>query len=183
VAKIVIGRGVLVLLTLSYAITVLGDDQHSTEVLYDAGATISAAPYLRHIERAEAKRDDAINDAQALLNAANIDPQPVSLEAFFPFRSELLKPAMPSQRQIDQLISPLFVIGMDAASLRWLEDSFEQLKAMGAQGLVVQAESFSDFDALQRRALARGIMIDVAPGDALAEGFGIHSYPVLLVAK
>lgn len=182
-AKAVIGRVTLLLLMLFYAIAAVGDEQHSTVVVYDAGGAISAAPYLRHIEQAATKLDNAVNDAQALLDAANIDPQPVGLEAFFPFRSERLRPATPSQKSIDELTSPLFVIGMDAASLRWLERSFEQLKALGAQGLVVQAESFDDFDALRRKALARGLMIDVAPGDALAEGFGIHSYPVLLVAK
>lgn len=176
-------RSVFLLSMFAYAIVANGDDQHSTVVLYDAGNTVSAAPYLRFIEQAESRRDDAINDAQAMLDAANIDPQPVTLEAFFPFRSERLRPAAPSQKQVDQLTSPLFVIGMDAASLSWLEDSFEQLKTLGAQGLVVEADNFDAFDALQRKALSRGIMIDIAPGDALAEGFGIHSYPVLLVAK
>ena len=176
-------RVALLLLVFLHATIAIADAQHSTVVLYDAGNTISAGPYLRHIERAQGKRDDAIKDAQALLEASNIEPQPVTLEAYFPFRSERLQPAVASQKQVEHLTSPLFVIGMDAASLRWLEASFEQLKALGAQGLVVQAENFEAFDALQRSALSRGVMIDVAPGDALAEGFGIHSYPVLLVGK
>lgn len=176
-------RAVILLLVLPFAAPLHAAEEHNTVVIYSGTNTIAAAPYLRHIERAEAKRDDALDQAKALLDAADFDPNAVSLAAFFPFHSEQLRPGEPTQKSVEKLTSPLFVIGMDSKSLQWLDASFEQLKALGAQGLVVEAENYDAYDALRRKALARGVLIDVAPGDALAEGFGIHSYPVLLVAE
>jgi len=156
----------------------------TTIVLHDAGNTVPAAPYLRHITTAAINRDEALTAAQALLARSSIEPaQPVSLAAFFPIQSQRLRPGSPSRKRIAQLPVPIFVIGMDAASLSWLEASFEELRALGAQGVVVEAANFDDYDTLRRQTLSRGVVLDVTPGDAIAEGFGISTYPTLLVGE
>ena len=155
-----------------------------TVVLYDAGNTIPVAPYLRHIAVAEHKRNQALASAQAqMAEASTGSVEPVSLAAFFPIRSERLQPGPPTRRRVAQLPIPIFVIGMDSVSLQWFEASINELRALGAQGVVVQAENFAEYDALRRQALSRGVVLDVTPGDAIAEGFDIKSYPTLLVGE
>ena len=174
----------LIMLLASVSVSAQEAPVPTTIVLHDAGNTIPAAPYLRHIANADSKRSNARSRAQALLaDSTSAAAEPISLAAFFPIRSERLRPGSPSRKRIAKLPIPLFVIGMDAASLSWFEASIDELRALGAQGVVVEAENYADFDALRRRALSRGVVLDVTPGDAIADGFNIDSYPTVLVGE
>ncbi len=98
----------------------------------------------------------------------------------FPIHSLKLLPARKAlQLELPALDRPLFLIGDDAVSRRWLSQQLQRLRRSGAVGLVVEVESAERFDVLRR--LASGLELNPAVGDALAEHFGFSHYPALLL--
>ena len=72
----------------------------------------------------------------------------------------------------------MFLVGADAASLRWLTDHHQQLVDIGAVGMLVQAESIDDLTAVA--ALADGLSILPASASDIAATLKIAHYPVLI---
>ena len=98
----------------------------------------------------------------------------------FPVHSPTLRAARKTIRQRHAVLDrPLFLLGDDAVSRRWLSRQAEQLRRLDAVGLVVEVASQARFDALRR--LAPGLELTPVVGDALAEHFGFSSYPALLL--
>jgi integrating conjugative element protein (TIGR03765 family) len=75
---------------------------------------------------------------------------------------------------------PLFLIGSDARSRQWLQTHRDRLKAIGAVGMLVQADTADDLRTIAR--LADGLSILPASGSDLAKALGISHYPVLISA-
>jgi integrating conjugative element protein (TIGR03765 family) len=88
----------------------------------------------------------------------------------------------PHLQTVPGLVTPLFVMGMDSASLRWFDSAARGLAAIGARGLVVQAQQRADWQALRRAARAQGIDLRLMADDALAVGYGLETYPVVLMS-
>jgi integrating conjugative element protein (TIGR03765 family) len=100
--------------------------------------------------------------------------------AMLPVRSLKLSPGRGTARQVPGWGCPVFLVGDDEISRRWLKANGARLEALGASGLVVQVEMA---EALARlRALAPGLLLSPVCGDALAERFGLRHYPVLISA-
>lgn len=151
-------------------------------VLFDTGRTISSAPYLKKINDAVAKKEAALAQARARWAIPNLNSVRVGEADLFPIRTERLHLAAPVERVVEGLTQPIFVIGMDRRSLQWVTHHFERLKQSGALGVVVAAEDPSAFARLRSDLLAHGILLDLGFGDAMAEAYGLSSYPALLVA-
>jgi integrating conjugative element protein (TIGR03765 family) len=94
-----------------------------------------------------------------------LTPGPVSVQPL----------TLPNAGTISQ---PFFLIGSDPWSRQWLVDHRDQLRALNAVGMLVQAESVADLEAMA--ALADGLPVLPAPGDDIARALGIRHIPVLI---
>jgi integrating conjugative element protein (TIGR03765 family) len=141
-------------------------------VLYDAGGTRPLADYV------------AVPAIAATPGAA---PRPAQIQAprpRFPVRTPGLaaKPIVPRAVNLPQLAGrPLFLVGSDAFSREWLARYRDRLRAVGAAGVVVQAETAEDFAAMA--ALAQDLPITAFDVTDLARQLGLTGYPVLASAE
>ena len=88
----------------------------------------------------------------------------------------------PALQTVPGLVTPLFVMGMDAVSLTWFARAAQGLADIGARGLVVQADQLAPWKALQTQARDIGIDLMLLEGDSLAQGYGLTTYPTVLVS-
>lgn len=140
-------------------------------VLYDAGHTISIAPYLQKIAPPP-------HDPPAPLVAPSTTTPAMS----FPVRSPALSPGrlMKSVRLATPIAlpHPVFLLGSDAFSVQWLRTHQSQLVRLGASGLVVEVSSLTAFRELQ--SLAHPVPLTPASGDDLASALQLSTYPILI---
>jgi integrating conjugative element protein (TIGR03765 family) len=150
-------------------------------VIYQGPRVIAAAPFYSRLGTRPTRPDIT----PALLRHDKVARQhldtPATSEDRFPLRSEALAPGAPRTRSVERLYRPFFVLGMDPASLAWLQVNAEQLAQQGAFGLVVEAAEWNAWQALKRAAASQGIALSLMPGDALAGVYGIRTYPTLFV--
>ena len=110
-----------------------------------------------------------------------VERAPADYAAMLPVASERLSPGRVERRRLDVPgIPPLFLVGDDALSLAWLQQSAEALRTMQAVGLAVQVQDAAGLARL--RAAAPGLSIAPVSGDDLALRLRIEHYPVLITA-
>jgi integrating conjugative element protein (TIGR03765 family) len=91
-------------------------------------------------------------------------------------------PVVPRAVNLPQLAGrPLFLVGSDAFSREWLARYRDRLRAVGAAGVVVQAETAEDFAAI--RTLAQDLPLTAFDATDLARPLGLTGYPVLVSAE
>lgn len=143
-------------------------------VIYDSGATKPLARYL---------------EAFSELTAAAVETQPgddlgvADLSRLLPIRTPALTPGPVTPRPLSlpngaTLPRPLFLIGADPQSRQWLEMHRERLAEIHAVGMLVNAESVADLEAIA--AIARGLPILPAAATDIAESLGLKHIPVLI---
>ena len=143
-------------------------------VIYNNGNTQPLAPLL------EVFAADAVTPPQSPVI------QPPSLgaadpKALLPIQSPGLTPGTVEVRsQQRPFARPFFLIGADAQSRQWLQAHRDRLKATGAVGMLVQADTLEDLRAIAE--LAEGLSILPASGSDIAQALGITHYPVLITA-
>ena len=140
-------------------------------VIYDSGDTQPLAPFLEIFGgNAEAEIDHA--PAEPALGAADI-------KQLLPIKSPRFTPGPVARQKIARpFTAPMFLIGSDPLSQRWLIQHRVRLSQLGAVGLIVEVP---DEAALQRlTALAAGLTLWPASGSDLAETLGLTHYPVLI---
>ena len=155
-------------------------------VIYDSGQTFSIAPYLEPISVTPTERP--------WLNKKSTPPivQPSdqwNWSAYLPIQTLQMQPGplptfqlTPKQRTLlSRLSPPLFLIGADDISQRWLQQNRLSLQRLGAIGLLVQADTAADIQHLQT--LAQGLLLIPASATTLVPVFGLSHYPVLLSAQ
>ncbi|WP_409265145.1 integrating conjugative element protein [Pseudomonas sp. KCJK8521] len=106
-------------------------------------------------------------------------PDPTTLNWVLPVRSARLSPgAVPLRAMSLPGMTPLFLVGQDAASLQWLSRHAKALEGLGANGLAVEVD---DAQALHRiQTAAPGLNIWPVSGDDIAERLELEHYPVLI---
>ena len=116
------------------------------------------------------------------------DPGAFAPQPAYPIHSARLRPGQwigpPAEavtRRLAFFRTPIAVLGTDAVSRAWLSARRERLEQVGAVLLVVESPSAAATAELQ--ALAPGLRLALAPGDALVKSVGIEVYPVLLSAR
>jgi len=143
-------------------------------VIYDSGNTQPIAPFLEVFEAEEMYPQQSPVIKQTPLGVA--DP-----ETLLPILSPGLTPGSVEARAHERPFSrPFFLIGADAQSRQWLLMHRVRLKAIGAVGMLVQADTLEDLRAIA--ALAEGLSILPASGSDIAQALGITHYPVLITA-
>lgn len=144
-------------------------------VIYDSGATSPLTPYLDVFD--ELPGDD-LSDAAPIDETDRVDPS-----RWLPIRTPELTPGSVTARPLVLpegvvLPRPLFLIGSDLRSQRWLETHRADLAAIGAIGMLVNAESVAELEAIA--VIARGLEILPASASDIAEVLGIAHIPVLI---
>lgn len=85
----------------------------------------------------------------------------------------------PTRREpLARLTRPVFLLGADAQSLHWLAQHREQLKTLGAVGMLVQVATAEELTTVEQT--GNGLVIVPASGSLLAQFLGLRHYPVLL---
>ena len=106
-------------------------------------------------------------------------PAPTMLNWVLPVHSARLTPGTVPPRAVSLPgMTPLFLVGQDAASLQWLSRHAQALQELGANGLAVEV---GDARALRRiQTAAPGLNIWPVSGDDIAERLELEHYPVLI---
>lgn len=143
---------------------------HATSliVVEDRGG-VSALPYYQ---------DLAPEPTEQSAQSDNIG---VRGQGSFPVRSDLLTPGQVQGRVINAPgLQPLFLVGDDENSRKWLSQRRDQLQQLQAVGLVVNVASAERFAEIQR--WAGNLQLVPAPSNDLAQRLGVQHYPLLITA-
>lgn len=143
-------------------------------VIHEAGPTKPIADYLNGTVQPPGSPPP--RSPEGLARTAPAEP-------VLPVRTPALAPGPVAAKslRLPQLVTPLFVIGSDAASRRWLTEHRQRLGELGAVGLLVQAETAQDLEAMRR--LAGGLHLVAADGSELARAVGLTHYPALISSR
>jgi len=145
--------------------------QAELTVIYDSGNTQPLAPFLEVIEDIEpSQQQPAPTNNQ--LGAADIN-------MLLPIKSPGLSPGQVQPQAVKRPFTrPFFLIGSDALSRQWLSQYRDRLVEIGAVGMLVQAETTADLEAIAK--IGQGLQIMPASGSDIARALGIKHYPVLV---
>lgn len=103
------------------------------------------------------------------------------LENMLPVKSALMTPGPVTARAIQAPnLTPIFIVGDDDLSRRWLLERKESLQQMGAIGLVVQVDCLERLQALQN--LVPDLRLSPVSGDDMAQRLNLAHYPVLITS-
>ena len=149
--------------------------QQQPIIVYEGSSTLSAQPYYQRLKTKQAESGPALGSAPG---GAGL----LALEARLPLSPTQLTVGQPALQTVPGLVTPLFVMGMDAVSLTWFARAAQGLADIGARGLVVQADQLAPWKALQTQARDIGIDLMLLEGDSLAQGYGLTTYPTVLVS-
>jgi len=145
--------------------------QAELTVIYDSGNTQPLAPFLEVIDDVETPQQQPapINNQ---LGAAD-------LNMLLPIKSPGLSPGQVQPQAVKRPFTrPFFLIGSDASSRQWLSQYRDRLLDVGAVGMLVQAETAADLEAIAK--IGQGLQIMPASGSDIARALGIKHYPVLV---
>lgn len=109
----------------------------------------------------------------------NAIPSTLDESALLPVVSHKLTPGKIEPRKLDLAgASTMFLLGADDYSRQWLTQNREKLQAMHAVGLVINAQTLEELNAL--RAIAPELELLPAPADTLADRLNVYHYPVII---
>lgn len=110
---------------------------------------------------------------------ANFD---VQIDAL-PVKTASMSPGKVESRTIDRpyLDRPMFIVGADPLSMRWLLLHHAQLKQINAIGLAVNVETQAQLQQLQNA--AGSLEIHPLAGDAMAKQLALQHYPLLITVS
>lgn len=141
-------------------------------VIYDSGKARPLSDFIKAPHLAVPK----------VLPEVNLTESDDFSEKLFPIHTPELSPGevMATSTQL-LLPQPLFLLGCDARSRQWLSQFSGRLQQIGAVGLVVEAETLADYQAVA--SLAPGLRLSPAPASQLAKQLALRHYPVLISAS
>lgn len=135
----------------------------SPKVLFDSGQTVSITPYT---------------DIIKVYNPKKVKPMTVFNP--LPIETPGLLPGKVIKRKISQpyLSNPIFLIGDDELSNRWLLKNKALLIRINAVGMLVNVRNKQELHRIAK--VAKGLKIIPAPAIDLAKQLGLKHYPVLI---
>lgn len=141
--------------------------------IYDSGDTLPIETY----QRESVKQHDQYGNEE--LPKSFIDKNKAFIPQF-PITTPAMSPKIiePMPLSVPYLQVPLFIIGNDHLSKHWLSLRKQELIRMGAVGMLVEAATIKEVDAMKR--LGEGLPIYPASGRDIAVQLGLKHYPVLI---
>ncbi len=167
-------RIVCVLMALAQCASIYSTDAHSTlEVISDKGGE-STSKYLRHSEDSTHRQKGRFTKRLSKK----------LIHAHFPVISKSMKVGRVTDseaRNIQYQVAtqPMFIVGYDATSKKWLMENKTLLQRKNAIGLVVNVSNLAQMDELQE-IVGNTVILQPTPGDRLAEHLNIKHYPFYL---
>jgi len=155
-------------------------------VIYDSGHARSLAPLLSPLLSKKAQSTAPAESSDRNLSSKSL-LGPATLSNLLPIRSPGLAVGDTADSQLNPEVlarlaqgnpRPFFLIGSDALSVQWLATYHDTLKALGAVGMLVQADTEADVRRVAE--VAQGLSISLGSGSDLAAALGIQHYPVLI---
>ncbi|MCB1871758.1 MAG: integrating conjugative element protein [Gammaproteobacteria bacterium] len=141
-------------------------------VIYDSGDTQPIAPFLDAFESSEVTGSERPAIQPPQLGAAD----PASL---LPIRSPGLTPGLVQPKTHDRPFTrPFFLVGSDRLSRQWLLEHRDRLNEIGAVGMLIQADTLDDLQAIAE--LAAGLSVMPASASDIAEALSFSHYPLLI---
>lgn len=138
-------------------LTVVADlGGESTAPLYEAIQPDSDNPPPAPSDPTAFTEQDVLPVTSPHLHPGHLEPRPLSLPGF----------------------SPLFLLGVDPLSERWLKQNKAKLLALHATGLVVNVSTSAQLDILHQQ--APGLTLLPVSGEDLAQRLQLTTYPVLI---
>lgn len=140
-------------------------------IIHDTGRGLSLAPYFEPLQDVDAgtaptvRIPDSVADGLLPVHTPEMSPGAVA-------KRPLHKP---------ELAQPLFLIGADARSLEWLRRHRERLIQINAIGMLVEAHTLSDLQAVA--AISNGLRIMPASASDIARLLELRHYPVLIAPR
>ncbi|RUM93754.1 MAG: hypothetical protein DSZ28_06670 [Thiothrix sp.] len=151
-------------------------------VLYDSGNSMPVEQYGGDVSTARSPQTPAYKStAKHNLSSPAKEAQINNIDAsVLPLRTHGMSVGKVIKRQVNipALKTPVCVVGSDEQSLNWLATNRKQLSRIGARCLLIQAESQTDIDRVNKQ--ANGLKMVTVPGDAMVAEFGLQHYPVLI---
>ena len=157
-------------------------------VIYDNGQTRPLAPLLEPLMADDAPTSEPAESATLNpLSSPLSSDGPADLRNLLPVRSPGLTvgdiAGSALRPEVLALLAqgnprPLYLIGSDATSLRWLVSHRDVLEDLGAVGMLIQAETETDVRRVAE--VAQGLSITLGSGSDLAAALAIDRYPVLI---
>ena len=143
-------------------------------VIGTVGPTETAAPYLEILKAAPEDADETHGDPPSLGVG--------DLRQLLPIHSPDLTPGpVPTVVAPRPFVAPLFIFGSDLLSLRWVAARRDELKAVGAVGLLVEAP---DAASLSRVLEVTGDLPIIPASDSdLSRNLELSHYPALVTQE
>jgi integrating conjugative element protein (TIGR03765 family) len=147
-------------------------------VIYDNGQTKSLEPFFESL-RGEAPPPETRQPPSGKAG--------LTVEDLLPITTPEMSPGPVAARVLNASgtappntvgTRPLFLIGADPLSRRWLAQHRTRLKELGAVGMLVQADTIEDLQAVSH--VAEGLRIMPASGTEIARLYALKHYPVLI---
>lgn len=154
------------------AVFAAGSAHAELHIVFDSGHTVDATQYYAGNIKVDVDK-----------TPPSVPVIPFSDQQRLPIQSEQLRPGPMTVLEVDGLLVPFFIMGMDADSMSWFSQNAEALQGMGASGVVVEAWNLQDWQALKAWAAQRGIALSLLDGDPLAALYRITTYPTVMVQK
>ena len=141
-------------------------------VIHDTGRTLTLDDYYAPLAGADSATE--LSHPQVPSSVA---------DAVLPIRTPEMTPGKVGKRAIDKplLAQPLFLIGADELSQRWLRRHRPRLLQLNAVGMLVNAATARDLERVA--AIADGLPIAPAPASDVARLLGLRHYPVLISSR
>ncbi|ECA1950165.1 integrating conjugative element protein [Salmonella enterica subsp. enterica serovar Virchow] len=109
-------------------------------------------------------------------------PAPAEMDDMLPVSTPEMRVGKVASRELSLAgITPVFLVGDDALSRQWLALRLDELKRLGATGLVVNVSNKASFAELQL--LAPGLTLLPASASEIARRLQLSHYPVLITDK
>jgi len=148
------------------------------QILYDSGQTQPLAPYYESL-RGEVPPPDTRPTPSGKADLTVEDLLPIDTPEMNPGPLQAHAINLPKGVPLNAAgARPLFLIGTDPLSRRWLVRHRARLKAVGAVGMLVQASTVEELQAVAR--IGEGLRIMPASGTELARLYALKHYPVLI---
>lgn len=148
-------------------------------------AELRVAEGLRESSSRHNYRTLSLSAAETSMNVIPLPPvrmNPYSESDMLPVRSERLSPGKVENRVSNNPgLTPIFLVGDDDLSRRWLTSRKGVLQQLKAVGLVVNVHQLNALTKL--REIGDGLDMVAASADELAERLGIQHYPLLITAN
>lgn len=135
-------------------------------VIFDSGDTLPISPYLPEPLKPEPQKGNPIPHKRSVMK--------------FPITTPSMQPGVvkSTPKALSQLHRPLFIVGTDDFSKRWLRERGEQLRQLNAVGLIVEAKDETAVKEIIK--LTTGLQVVPASAESFANQLGLTHYPVLL---